>query len=72
MFFQKMVSGVTTTIGSVAFSLTDTAYVSIDKTAPTVSGAADRAANSYGWYNDDVIVSFSCSDQTGLSGIDRM
>jgi hypothetical protein len=44
------------------------AYVSIDKTAPAIAATADRPANDAGWYNDDVIVSFSCGD--ALSGID--
>ena len=41
--------------------------VNIDKTAPSISGATDRAANAAGWYNADVTVSFSCND--ALSGI---
>jgi hypothetical protein len=54
-------------------SATDTAVVSIDKTAPTISAAPDRApnsnlaANGKGWYNADVTVSFSASD--ALSGV---
>jgi hypothetical protein len=46
----------------------DPATVSIDKTSPTISAAADRAANGNGWYADDVTVSFTCGDV--LSGID--
>jgi hypothetical protein len=46
----------------------DPATVSIDKTAPTISAAADRAPNANGWYNADVTVSFTCGD--ALSGID--
>jgi hypothetical protein len=42
--------------------------VNIDKTAPTISGAPDRAPNGNGWYGADVIVSFICAD--GLSGLD--
>jgi hypothetical protein len=41
--------------------------INIDKTAPTISGASDRAANGNGWYNTDVTVSFTCGD--ALSGI---
>jgi fibronectin type 3 domain-containing protein len=48
---------------------TDPATVSIDKTDPTISAGADRAANADGWYADDVTVGFHCSDT--LSGIDR-
>jgi hypothetical protein len=47
---------------------TDPATVSVDKTDPTVHAAADRAANAAGWYDADVTVSFTCSDE--LSGID--
>jgi hypothetical protein len=42
--------------------------INIDKTAPTISGAADRAPNGNGWYNLDVTVSFTCTD--ALSDID--
>jgi hypothetical protein len=45
----------------------DSATVSIDKTAPSVTASADRAANAAGWYDADVVVSFTCSD--GLSGV---
>ena len=37
---------------------TDPAIVNLDKTAPTIKGSADRAANAAGWYKDDVTVSF--------------
>jgi hypothetical protein len=42
--------------------------IDIDKTDPTASGSAAPAANSNGWNNTDVTVSFSGSD--GLSGVD--
>jgi hypothetical protein len=45
----------------------DPASVSIDKTPPTISAAADRDANGNGWYDADVSVSFTCGD--ALSGI---
>ncbi|WP_350275674.1 PxKF domain-containing protein [Kribbella sp. HUAS MG21] len=48
-------------------SATDTAFVSIDKTAPSVVASKDRAANSAGWYDADVTVSFACAD--ALSGV---
>lgn len=41
--------------------------VSIDWTAPSITGNTDRAANSAGWYNDNVTVSFTAND--ALSGI---
>lgn len=47
---------------------TDPATVSIDKTAPTITAAADRAPNADHWYDDDVTVSFTCGDD--LSGVD--
>lgn len=43
-------------------SATDTALVSIDKTAPVIAVAKDRAANTDGWYKDDVTVSFTATD----------
>ena len=49
-------------IGSGAYT------VKVDKTAPTASASASPAANSNGWNNTDVTVSFSGSD--GLSGIE--
>lgn len=37
----------------------------IDKTAPEVAdGVADRNPNAYGWYQDDVTVTFSATDET--------
>lgn len=40
--------------------------INVDKTAPTLTGAAS-AANGAGWYNTDASVSWTCSD--ALSGI---
>ncbi|MFD1248885.1 OmpL47-type beta-barrel domain-containing protein [Nocardioides ginsengisoli] len=48
-------------------SATDTAVVSIDKTAPTITASTDRPADHDGWYDGDVTVSFACSD--ALSGV---
>ncbi|MDQ3870886.1 MAG: hypothetical protein M3301_04625, partial [Chloroflexota bacterium] len=56
---QQVVGTATDGAGNTA---TDTAVVSIDKTDPIITAAADRAANSAGWYNDDVTVSFTASD----------
>src|SRR5205085_11277286 len=36
--------------------------VNIDKTPPTITGAASPAANAAGWNNSDVTVSFTCAD----------
>jgi large repetitive protein len=42
--------------------------IKIDNIAPTITGAPDRAANAYGWYNAPVTVSFQCSDgQTAVA-----
>jgi hypothetical protein len=54
-------------VDSAGNSATDPATVSIDKTLPAISAAADRSANANGWYGADVLVSFTCADF--LSGI---
>ena len=46
----------------------DTQSFMVDKTAPTVAATPNPAANTNGWNNTDVTVSYSCSD--GLSGVD--
>jgi hypothetical protein len=48
-------------------SATDTAVVSIDMTAPTISAGRSPDANANGWNNSDVTVSFACGD--ALSGV---
>ncbi|GAA3707219.1 hypothetical protein GCM10022399_24940 [Terrabacter ginsenosidimutans] len=47
-----------------------TATVNIDKTAPSITGTPDRAANAAGWYKDDVTVTFVGKD--ARSGIDTV
>jgi len=42
--------------------------LSIDKTAPTLTGAPTVAANAEGWYRNDVVVHWTCGDE--LSGLD--
>jgi hypothetical protein len=42
--------------------------VRIDRTAPTIDGTSSPDANGSGWNNEDVTVSFTCSD--ALSDID--
>src|SRR5215210_8431723 len=49
-------------------STTRSVSAKIDLTNPTITASVDRAANANGWYNDDVTVSFECSD--ALSGLD--
>jgi hypothetical protein len=44
-----------------------TAHVKIDRTAPTIDGAATTRPNAAGWYNSQVIVDFTCTD--ALSGV---
>jgi hypothetical protein len=44
-----------------------TSTVRIDKTAPTITSSQDPPANSAGWNNSNVTVSFNCTDS--LSGI---
>jgi hypothetical protein len=56
-----------------AHESTNTVAVNVDTDAPTISGSARPAANSKGWNNTDVAVSFSCDDagsglQTGVAG----
>lgn len=45
----------------------DSASVSIDKTAPSITATAHGTKNAAGWYNQDVLVTYSASDE--LSGI---
>jgi hypothetical protein len=47
---------------------TKTTIIKLDKTAPVVSGTADRQADANGWYNRPFTVSFSGSD--GTAGIE--
>ncbi len=42
--------------------------INIDKTKPSLSGAATTPANAVGWYNSDVTIKWTGQD--GLSGID--
>jgi hypothetical protein len=56
-----------TAVDNAGNAQTDNATVSIDTVKPTITGAADRAANSNKWYAGDVTVSYSCKD--ALSGI---
>jgi uncharacterized protein YjbJ (UPF0337 family) len=42
--------------------------INVDKTAPTLSGAATTAPNGSGWYNHAVTIHWTCAD--ALSGVD--
>ena len=44
--------------------------ISIDKTSPSITGAATTAPNTNGWYNTNVLVHFTASDEA--SGIDTL
>jgi hypothetical protein len=44
--------------------------VSIDTTAPTISGLPASAPNGNGWYNNPVTVNFSCDDPAAANGTD--
>ena len=48
-------------------SATDSASVRIDLTKPVITASAAGAKSDFGWYADDVVVSYTCSD--ALSGI---
>jgi large repetitive protein len=61
----ETVTGTATDLAGNASSETD--LVKLDKTKPTINASTDRDANSAGWYNADVVVSFACDD--ALSGI---
>jgi hypothetical protein len=41
----------------------------IDKTAPEISGATDGAPNAHGWFNRNVTVSFTATDEPAGSGL---
>ncbi|WP_141775706.1 PxKF domain-containing protein [Phycicoccus sp. SLBN-51] len=50
-------------------SATDVAHVLIDKTAPKITATAVGSKSSYGWYGDDVVVTYTASDAlSGLTG----
>ena len=63
-------SGITVTCGAAngkGLSATATTTVRIDRTPPKITGARQPEANSAGWNNTNVTVTFTCADT--LSGI---
>ena len=67
--FDQAVIG--TAVDNADNSQTDRASVSLDKTAPTITGAPDRAPNAASWYKDDVIVGFTCTDSGSVAFSER-
>lgn len=65
---QTTVGGttLTCTAANAGGSLSDSATIRIDTTAPTGSAARTPASNVNGWNNTDVLVTFTCADD--LSG----
>ena len=57
----------TCTASSPGGTASQSVTVKLDKTAPQVSAAPVTAANAAGWYRDDVVVAYTCSD--ALSGV---
>jgi hypothetical protein len=49
------------------FSITSGSF-KIDRTVPTITGAPDRPANSFGWYKAAVTVTFTCDDPNPTNG----
>lgn len=43
--------------------------VMVDNSAPTISAAQAPGSNEAGWNNDSVVVSFTCSEEDGLSDL---
>lgn len=50
-------------------SRTSNDTVRIDTSAPSIEGSRSPLADSHGWNNTDVTVGFTCSDNTGGSGV---
>jgi hypothetical protein len=61
----QVVSG--TAVDKAGNSASASVTLNIDKTPPTITGAASPIPNGNGWNNTDVTVTFTCGD--GLSGV---
>ncbi|GEM_PF-5686976 len=57
---DQLVSGMA--IDKAGNTATASVTVSLDKAAPTITGAVSKAGNGSSWNNGDVVVSFTCSD----------
>jgi hypothetical protein len=67
----NLASTATDALGNLSPTNTGKVTVHLDETLPTISGDRSPAANSFGWNNTDVSVTFSCSDSAQFaSGID--
>lgn len=60
---------ITAVNGSGESPASNTVGVLVDRTDPTITYSVSPMPNSAGWNNSSVTVSFSCSDNTGGSGI---
>ena len=49
--------------------LTGAAPAPADTTAPTITASIDKSKNAAGWYGEAPTVSFTCTDETGGSGV---
>jgi hypothetical protein len=47
----------------------DQTTVNVDETKPTVTGSLSAQPNANGWFNAEVTLTFTCADQSGLSGL---
>ena len=56
-----------TVVNNVGTSASDTALVSLDRTAPMIAGSTTTTPNSLKWFNASVTVHFTCTDT--LSGL---
>lgn len=63
---QQVLGTATDKAGNTA---TDRATLDVDETRPTVSGSLSASPNAHGWFDGDVVATFTCADQEGLSGV---
>lgn len=63
---QRVVGTVTDVAGN---SASAEATVNVDLTPPTATGSLSASPNAHGWFDTEVVASFECADQAGLSGV---